>query len=154
MAALSVLNSTFNNILFFFVNVCVDIGLVRFSTRNLARKRELCMGNENDPHLSAAIKLKERINNMVVTNGVIYIISHFPEFVTTILMFVYEAKLRYYCGFVFSCISLFEMVEAFNFFSICLEFFIFKRFDHNFQSSWHNLLTRLRSKTNFKRRLH
>ena len=145
MAALSVLNSLFNNILFFFVNVCVDIGLVRFSTRNLARKRMLYMDNENDSHLSAAHKLKEKVNKLIVTNGVLYIVSHFPEFVTTILMFVYEAKLRYYCGFVVSCITLFEMVEAFNFFSICLQFFVFKRFDHNFQSSLRNLLTRLQA---------
>jgi hypothetical protein len=79
-----------------------------------------------DIHLTQALKSKEEINKMIISNGMLYFISHFPDFLTTVLLLAFKKKLESSCFFVISCIDLEEMAQAFNFFSIVFQFTIFK----------------------------
>jgi len=142
-AFFTMLNNVLNNILFLFISFFIDIGLIRFSNQTVTRRLHMITpqetGNE-DNHLTQALKLKEKINKMIVSNGLLYIISHFPDFSTTVLLLVFKKKLEYSCFFVISCIDLEEMAQAFNYFSIVFQFIIFIRFDRNFQLSLKNLI--------------
>ena len=134
----TMLNNVLNNILFLFISIFIDIGLIRFANQTVNRRLHMISPLENaneDIHLTQALKLKEKINKMILSNGLLYIISHFPDFITTVLLLVFKKKLEYSCFFVISCIDLEEMAQAFNFFSIVFQFIIFIRFDRNFRQS-------------------
>ena len=152
----TMLNNVLNNILFFFISVFIDVGLVHFSNQNVKRRRAMAaneaitLNNNNntsnnplqiheDAHLIQALKLKEKINKMIINNGLLFFISHFPDFIVTILLLIYSNQLEYACFFVISCIDLSDMAQVFNFFSITCQFFIFIRFDKNFRLSLKSL---------------
>ena len=123
-----------NNIVFFFISICIDIGLIRFTNQNLERKRKLFTADESLV-LVQAISLKDKVNKMIITNGILYFLSHVSEFVLTILLLIFEKKISNYCLHLFSCVEIIEMAQTFNLWSISLQFFVFKHFDKNFNES-------------------
>jgi hypothetical protein len=93
----------------------------------------------NCPHLEGAIKFKNKLNKMIITNGTLYFFSHIPEFfVTVLVLFRDSADFVSLCMWEFDCNHLIEMAQTFHFISIGFQFFIFLIFDHNFQSSLRN----------------
>ena len=44
-----------------------------------------------------AVKSKEKINRMVINNGILYFVLHVPEFVVILLLLVYKNGLSCYC---------------------------------------------------------
>ena len=136
---LNMANNILNNMVFFFVSILIDVGLIRFTKKNLARKRTF-YSKEDAPGLVQAVKFKEKINRMVITNGILYFVSHAPEFVVILLLLVYKNGLSYYCTNYFSCNEFVEMAQAFNFFSIGFQFFVFKNFDKHFRECLHHML--------------
>ena len=44
-----------------------------------------------------AIKYKEKVNKMAVTNGSIFLLSHMPEFIVTLLVVILKKNLSFYC---------------------------------------------------------
>ena len=140
---LTIINSILHNIVFLVISVFIDIGLIRFTNLNLQRKRALFASQEVSPALAQAKKLKVIVNKMIVTNGLLYFVSHAPEFVTTVLLFIFGKHLSELCMTVFSCVELNEMAQVFNFVSLSLQFFVFTYFDKNFRLSLRNLTHRL-----------
>ena len=132
-AVISTLNTIVNDMVFVVMSVFIDVGLIKFTNLNLERRRRLF----SDPDASAlvqAVKLKERINRMIVTNGVLYVISHVPEFVVALLFLVCP---KYLDSTQRADVA--EMTQAFNFVVIGTQMFLFMRFDRNFSASMRNL---------------
>ena len=74
------------------MNIFIDIGLVLFTNQNIENKRKL-FGNTESHALKKAIKLKEKINRMIINNGVLYFVSHAPDFVMFLLINVYYTNI-------------------------------------------------------------
>ena len=81
-------------------------------------------------------KSKKNINRMILVNSLIYIVSHLPEFVMTLLLFVYSTKMTNFCNNKFSCDFLNEIAEFFGLISIVCQFYVFKIYDKNFKKSF------------------
>ena len=138
---LTMVNNILNNMVFFFISIIIDVGLIRFTNQNLTLKRKL-FTSADSPALVQAVKMKEHINRMVITNGLLYFVSHVPEFVVILLLLVYKKSMSIYCASYFSCIEFVEIAQVFNFCSIGLQFFVFKHFDKNFRECLGKLLRR------------
>ena len=136
-AVLNMANNILNNIVFVFVSVCIDVGLVRFTNENIKRKKIMfpALCHMVSPSLDHALNLKEKVNKMIITNGLLYFVSHAPEFVVNVLLLVFNRRVAQHCFNRFSCVELLEMARVFNFWSISLQFFVFLHFDTNFKHS-------------------
>ena len=138
---LNMINNVLNNVVFFFISIFIDVGLIQFTNENLAHKRRL-FDNVESHAVKKAIKLKEKVNMMIITNGLLYFVSHVPEFIMFLFMTIYGQDLLFYCTQFVSCVDLVEISQPFNFLSIGLQFFVFLRFDKNFSHSLRNLWQR------------
>jgi len=130
---LNLLNNVFNNITFLVINIVIDIFLVKFSNETL--KKKISMLTDQD-HINEALKHRDKINRMVVFNGLLYFLAHAPEFTVTLLVYIFKKELNEFCVFYFSCTEIIELSESFSLVSISLQFFIFKHFDNNFGHSF------------------
>ena len=108
--------------LFLLISVCIDVGLIRFTNQNLARNKRLF---QTCDELKQAVKLKEKVNKMIITNGLVYFLSHVGEFVMAILIIAYGKVLGYSCEANISCPELIEIVKGFNFVSMSFQLFIY-----------------------------
>ena len=84
-------------------------------------------------------KCKKSVNRMILFNSLIYILSHLPEFTITLLLIVYAEKISNFCQNKFSCDLLNEEAEFFGLISIVCQFYVFKIFDKNFNTSFAHL---------------
>ena len=148
-AALNVINNILNNICFMFISILIDVGLVRFTNQNLVRKRRLFVGREAHD-VNQAIKLKEKVNKMVIANGLLYFVSHAPEFTTTIFLLAFNKQLSIYCADKFSCVELVDTAQVFNLLSMGFQILIFKHFNTNFDKSLDNVLSKTFCKSSKK----
>ncbi len=111
------------------------------SNENLKSKKKLFSSDE--AHIDEALRFKQKINRMILVNGLLYFVSHFPEFLVTLLLIVFRRKLEHHCFTLFSCVDLIEMAQSLNFVMIFAQFFLFKKFDKNFHDSFQNLWERV-----------
>ena len=125
---LNLLNSILNNIVFLIVSLCIDISMTRFANQNFERKKAIF---HDQKHVEEALKHKKKVNKLIITNGILYLFSHIPEFCATVLYIIYQKKLRSFCFFHFSCTEFIEIFETFSLVTISLQFFVLRHFDHN-----------------------
>jgi hypothetical protein len=137
---LNFINNIFNNILFLFINVVIDIFLIRFANKNYRNKKKIF---HDQKHLNEAIEHKKKIRNLVITNGILYFFSHIPQFVSTVLLISFKKELEFFCYFYFSCTEMNDLFETFGFISMSLQFFVYKHFDENFYQSFRDTKERL-----------
>jgi hypothetical protein len=148
---LNLLNNIFNNVIFIFLSVVIDVSLIKFTNRYIESKKKLHglvdnvssggtdMIHDNEKHMYEIVKYKQKLNKMIITNGSLYFFSHFPEFLTTLMLIVYRKRLAQFCFHFFSCAELIEIAQVFSFVSVSIQFFIFLCFDHNFKESFSDL---------------
>ena len=130
---LNLINSVLNNIVYLCVSVFIDILLIHFTKTNLKHKIHLT----NDVKiLNEAIKFKAKINKMIILNGMLYAVSHVPQFVVTVAFFVLQKKLNGFCYFYLQCDDFLELCQTFSLVAISFSFFIYKRFDNNIRASY------------------
>ncbi len=132
---LNLVNNFFNNVMFLMLSVIIDVLMIRFSNRIIKEKRAL-----NCPHLKEAIKFKAKLNKMIITNGMLFFVSHIPEFVVTLLVIIFQKLLAEFSFTGFSFSELIEIAQTFHFISIQFQFFIFLKFDRNFFNSCRDLI--------------
>ena len=130
---LNLLNNVFNNVLFLFVSVIIDICMIRFVEKNFEHKKELF---HDKKHLSEALEHKKKIRKLIITNGFLFFVSHMPEFVATLMLIVFSKELKHFCFFYFSCTEMNELFEVFGFIGTSVQFFVYKHFDRNFSESY------------------
>ena len=76
---------------------------------------------------------------MILFNSFIYVLSHLPEFIITLLLIIYSKNISNFCKNKFSCDLLNEEAEFFGLISIVCQFYVFKIFDKNFKRSFNGL---------------
>lgn len=140
---LNMINNVVNNVLFLFFSFLVDILLIIFARNYVKQKKDLTPEQPEHEHVREAIKLKEKIKKLVIANNILFLFSHFPEFITTILLIIYSKKLSSFCFDYFSCTDLIEISQSFNLLSFSFQIFIFLDFDRNFRQSLADLKQRL-----------
>jgi len=129
----NMLNNVINNIAFLFFSVFIDIFLIKFSNDTLKRRLKLFTDVEV---IHNTKEFKKRINKMILAYGILYLSSHLLEFIVAILFLVFNEQLKDFCYYSFHCIEIIELVQTFNFLSVSLQFFLFKRFDRNFSETY------------------
>jgi len=133
-------NRSLNDVLFVVLNILIDLTLLVKYKHHMNRK----LKHINDVAQRKVIhKSKKNINRMILVNSLIYIVSHLPEFVMTLLLFIYSTKMESFCNNKFSCDFLNEEAEFFGLISIVCQFYIFKIYDKNFKKSFSQISTNL-----------
>ncbi len=133
--SINLINNILNNVIFLFISSLVDIFMIRYSNKVIAKKKSL-----HCPHLAEAIQYKTKLNKMIITNGTFFFFTHFPEFIVTLIFYFYKSKdFIDFCYATYNCTLIIEMARVFHFISIGFQFFIFLIFDHNFHNSLDDL---------------
>ena len=134
--AFKIANRSINDILFLVLNMLIDfILLIKFQRYMNSKLRQI-----NDLTQRNSIeKSKKHLNHMIFFNGFIYIFSHLPEFIMTLLLIIYSKKVANFCNYKFSCDLLNEEAEFFSLISIVCQFYVFKIFDKHFKRSFDEL---------------
>ena len=84
-------------------------------------------------------KSKKRMNRMIFVNSLLYVLSHMPEFIISILLIVYSKEIVKFCSNNVSCDLLNEEAAFFSLISIVCQFYVFKMFDANFKRSFNDI---------------
>ena len=129
--SLNLINNIIKNVLSLILSLVLDILMIRYSSKVIEKKKAL-----NCPHLEEALKLKTKLNKMIITNGILFFISHLPEFIVTVV-FIFSKSyiLSLFCTLAYHCSDLLKTAQSFFFLSIAFQIFIFLKFDKNFQKS-------------------
>ena len=139
---LKLINSFINNILFFFVTILFDVLLMKNLNDLIAKKKSMVENfKENEEE-----KKKKKLSKMVFIGNIIYLFSHMPEFLLTILFIIFEEKLYNICYMDLKCDKIYEQTQVFIFISISSQFYINKNFNKVFKESYRNIVLKIRSK--------
>lgn len=138
-----ILNSVINDILLVVLNLIVDIILLKNFHQHLDNKTRHIIDMDQHKNIK---KSKKKINRMICLNSLLYVVSHLPEFLVTLLLVVFAKSVAKFCHFNFSCHLMGEEAEFFSLVSIVCQFFIFKVFDKNFKASCKDLKERFFSR--------
>jgi hypothetical protein len=129
-------NRSLNDLLFVVLNILIDLFLLKRFKNHLNRK--LKQISDSAQH-KAIEKSKKNLNRMILFNSFLYVLSHLPEFIITLLLIIYSKKISNFCKNKFSCDLLNEEAEFFGLISIVCQFYVFKIFDKNFKKSFNNI---------------
>jgi hypothetical protein len=91
---LNLINDFIKNILFYILNTIIDLLLFLHARTVLNNKKNLF---KEKSKLENAIKTKEKINKMVVANGIIFSIAYFPELIINLLLLYYGKIIYPFC---------------------------------------------------------
>ena len=137
-----IFNRALNDLLFVILNLLVDIVLFVKFKQHMDRK--LKQINDLAQH-KLIEKSKKSLNRMILFNSFIYIVSHLPEFLVTLLLIVYSKMISNFCNNKFSCDLFNEEAEFFCLISIVCQFYVFKIFDKNFKRSFNQIKSNMGS---------
>jgi hypothetical protein len=132
--SMKIFNNVLNDIVFVSINVIFDLLLLKQFRENLKHKDKIKANSEKDKLDQK--KQKDHVNKMVIVNSILYLISHMPEFLVSILLIIYTRKISNFCLNNLSCDLINEVAEFFNIISIVFQFFVFKTFNKNFNDSY------------------
>ena len=138
--AFKIANRVLNDILFVFLNVLIDLILIRKFRQHSNQKLDRIVDMNQHKLIETS---KKNLNRMIMGNSFIYVLSHLPEFVVTLLLIVYSREILNFCNFYLSCDLINEEAEFFGLVSIVGQFYIFLIFDKNFSSSFNDLKLKL-----------
>ena len=129
-----------NDILLVLSNITIDIVLLKnFHTILNNKARHLV---DDEQHMNIQ-KSRKNVNRMIFVNSLLYIVSHLPESLTTLLLIMYSKKIVNFCQFNFSCDLLNEEAAFFSLLSMMGQFYVFRIFDKNFRASYQDSKARL-----------
>jgi hypothetical protein len=127
-----------NDLLFFILNVIVDVVLYFLFKKEIEKKKLVTSANIHE------LEEKQKdLNKMLLINGFVYFLSHFPQFLFTLLMIFNLETIAKFCLYKLSCDLVNEITGFFTLLIITFQFFIFLRFNHNVRNSFDDLKTYL-----------
>jgi hypothetical protein len=140
---LNLINNILNNIIILIISVTIDVCMIRFANKNYQHSIQLF---HDQKHLDEALEHKKKILKLIIINGLLFFFSHIPEFVSTVLLIIYNKELIDFCYFsMITCTDINEIFETFSILSISLQFFVYKHFDNNFYESYKDLKQKLKT---------
>ena len=111
--------------------------------RDVKNKLKLTKINKT---ITSAINNLNNVNRMVLINSILFFIAYSPEFITNILLIVFNNYLFLFCTRYVSCADFNELAEFFNFFIISFQFFIFKKFNKLFNVNFQKFIETFKKK--------
>jgi hypothetical protein len=142
-----IVNNSFNDILFFVFNIALDLFMLKYFNQAIDHKISLRKSNADNTDL---LNKKKKINRLVILNGILFFISHMPEFIISILLLSFKEKITHFCTNQVPCDLLNEVAQFFNLISIMCTFYLLLIFDRNFKESFHSRVNQLKTKLNIK----
>jgi hypothetical protein len=135
--SLKIINCFITEILFFIVNVVIDLFLLTqygifLNNKEKIFKKSLEIKNENK-------KKKKRITRMVIIFSLLFFISHFPEFISSIFLLVYSDKLSRSFDYNLTTNLINDETQVFGLISIFCQFYVFLKFNNKFYSGFKSL---------------
>ena len=91
---LNMINNVLNNIIFLFISVVIDLSMIRFANINYRHKKEII---SDQKHLEDALKFKQKVRKLIITNGILFFFSHIPEFLSTLFLIIYKNSFKIFC---------------------------------------------------------
>ena len=134
------LNNFVNYIFFFVFTILSDIAALANITRMINSKKKIVDNYKEEEEG----KKRKRILKMIVINGIIFTLSHSPEFSFSILFLVFQNK-PYFCSY-FECSILNDIGQFFMYFSIMSQLSINYNFNKIFKQSFDNIIFKLKKK--------
>jgi hypothetical protein len=126
-------NQFLNDIFCVFLNVFIDLFLLKKFKKHLHNKSSKIVSLDQHKNLQ---KSKKNINRMIFFNSFLYIFSHMPEFVSTLVLILFAKNISLFCDNNLSCDLINEEAQVFCLISIAFQFLIFRIFDKNFKVSF------------------
>ena len=93
---------------------------------------------------------KKKVNRLVIVNGILFFISHMPEFIIAVLLLSFRVKITHFCTHQIPCDLLNEEAQFFNCISIMCTFYLLLIFDRNFKESFDARVKQFKAKLNIK----
>jgi hypothetical protein len=140
---LKLLNDIIKNILMYILSVFIDLVLMKNIREDVKNKLKLTKIKKT---ITTAISSLNNVNRMVLINGILFLIAYSPEFITNILLILFNDYLLLFCSGYISCTDFNELAEFFNFFIISFQFFIFKRFNKLFNENFQEFIESFKKK--------
>jgi hypothetical protein len=140
---MNVIANTLNNIVFFLLNIVVDLLLLGYLKYLIKKKGEHFQANENEANLKRAKKAKKKFTKFLLFDGLLYLLTHVFAFSVTIWLLAYKKQLSEFCYGYFSCPDIVDMAQTLEIFFICSQFFVLKKFDCNFSFEFNVLVKRI-----------
>ena len=144
--ALKLINIFLNDALCVFLNVSLDVFLFRNYNLQLKKKAHMhtLSSQQHDVNFKENIKKKKQsFNRMLILSAIVYIISHVPETVSSLLLIVFAKRISDFCFSLHSCDLINEEASVFSLFSIVGQLYVFVNFDLNINKSFHDIKRRL-----------
>ena len=141
---LKIINSFLNDILIFIITIGFDIAVLK-NIASMIRSKKTMVENFKEAEEE---KKRKRILKMIIINGIIFTLSHLPEFLSSIFLLVFKNKLNL-CT-VLECEVINECAEFFIYFSIMFQLSVNNSFNSIFKESLTNILTKLKRKISQK----
>jgi hypothetical protein len=93
---LDLINNIFNNILFLFISIIIDICMIRFANKTYQHKKELF---SDQKHLDEALENRKKIRKLIIINGILFFSRTFPNSYRLFFSFCTRRRLK---NFVFT----------------------------------------------------
>jgi hypothetical protein len=137
--AIKLANSVVNDCLILIANIGVDLFMFKFFGEFSIKKRKISNTFKQDE----TIQTKNRITKMILINGIIYSVSHFPELIVLSVLQIYKQKLSDFCEVQMTCDKLNEMAEFFNMIYVFSQFFINYTFNKLFKHTFSQMKNKI-----------
>jgi len=145
--SLKIVNNSLNDILFFVFNIALDLFMLNYFNQAINHKISLRKSNADNTDL---LNKKKKVNRLVVLNGILFFISHMPEFIISILLLSFRDKITNFCTHLIPCDLLNEEAQFFNLISTMCTFYLLLIFDRNFKESFHSRVKQIKTRLNIK----
>ena len=137
---LKIVNNFLNDIVCFVLNIAFDLFLLKYFNQDIRHKMHTRNKGTDNSDLE---KKRKNVNRMIFVNGILFVVSHLPEFVSAIVLVVKRQTLFVFCYYRKICDDLFnEEAQVFSLISVVFQFYIFAIFNKNFQMCIKQLRTK------------
>ena len=144
---LKIVNNSFNDIILFIFNIALDLLMLKYFNQVIDHKISLRNPSADNTDL---LNKKKKVNRLVIVNGILFFISHMPEFIISILLLSFRDKITHFCTHQIPCDLVNDEAEFFNLISIMCTFYLLLIFDRNFEESFYSKLKQFKMKLNIK----
>ena len=142
---LRIINSSVNDIFFFIITIIFDVAVLK-NIASIINSKKTMVENFKEAEEE---KKRKRILKMIVINGIIFTFSHLPEFISAIVLLIFQNNL-FFCT-IFDCSVLNDVGQFFVYFSIMSQLSINNNFNSIFKESFDNIFLKLKKKFLSKR---
>ena len=140
--SLKILNSFINDILFFVINFAIDLFFVNQYGKFMNKKAKIL--NASPDAKNENKKQKKRVTRMVVIVGLLFFVSHFPEFLSSLILLIYSENLTKIFDYHFSTSLINEEAQVFTLVSISCQFYVFLKFNNSFYAGFKYFLLKIK----------